>query len=103
LRKDVCVSIVDLVTIRRFNLYAELLALMATRDPAFHPTPPPTYAATCRKATVEGKTRLETWSFPMIVGQPLPAELPIWLTDELRVMLDLEASYEATCRPLKIV
>lgn len=102
LRKDVCVSIVDLVTVRRFNLYVELLTLMETRDPTFHPNPPPTYAATCRKATADGKTLLQTWSFPLAVGQPLPTALPVWLTDELNVMLDLEASYEATCRPLKI-
>lgn len=103
LRKDVCVSVVDLVTIRRFNLYGELLTLMKTRDPAFHPTPPPTYAATCRKATAEGKTWLQTWSFPLAIGQPLPTALPVWLTEDLHVMLDLEASYEATCGPLKIV
>jgi hypothetical protein len=102
LRKDVCVSIVDLVTIRRSNLYVDLLALMNHRDPHFAANPPPTYAATCRKATAGGKTRLETWAFPLAVGQPLPRELPIWLTEDVHVMLDLEASYEETCRPLKI-
>lgn len=102
LRKDVCVSIVDLVTVRRFNLYVELLALMNHKDPHFASNPPPTYAATCRKTTAEGKTFLETWAFPLTVGQPLPRELPIWLTEEVHVMLDLESSYEETCRPLKI-
>jgi hypothetical protein len=29
-------------------------------------------------------------------------QLPIWLTDELSIMLELEASYEATCRVLRI-
>ena len=37
----------------------------------------------------------------MIVGQPLPP-LPIWLDVDLRVMLELEASYEETCRLLHI-
>lgn len=40
LRQDVCLSIVDLVTIRQFNLYAELLALLTRSDPAFRPPPP---------------------------------------------------------------
>ncbi|MBO0700692.1 MAG: DUF4058 family protein [Zavarzinella sp.] len=102
LQKDVCVSIVDLVTVRRFNLYADLLALFRRRDPAFHPDAPPTYAATCRKRAVGDKTRLATWSYPLAVGQPLP-KLPIWLSDELPVSLDLEASYEETCRALRIV
>jgi hypothetical protein len=102
LQKGVCVSIVDLVTIRRFNLYVELLTLLGTRDRAFEPNPPPTYAATCRNHSVNGKTRLETWSSPLVVGQPLPTALPIWLTDTLPVSLDLEASYEAACRGLRI-
>jgi hypothetical protein len=102
LQKGVCVSIVDLVTIRRFNLYVELLTLLGTRDRAFAPDPPPTYAATCRNHSVNGKTRLETWSSPLAVGQPLPAALPIWLTETQAVSLDLEASYEAACRGLRI-
>jgi hypothetical protein len=35
------------------------------------------------------------------VGQKLPT-LPLWLTEDLMVALDLEASYEATCRVLHI-
>lgn len=37
----------------------------------------------------------------MTLGHPLPT-LPIWLTPELRVLLPLEASYEETCRLLRI-
>jgi hypothetical protein len=33
--------------------------------------------------------------------QPLPC-LPLWLTEDLAVPLDLEASYEQTCRDLRI-
>jgi Protein of unknown function (DUF4058) len=101
LQKGVCVSLVDLVTARNFNLYVDLLALLRRRDPAFDPDPPPAYAATCRKASAGGKTRLETWSFPLAIGQPLP-KLPIWLSEELPISLDLEASYEETCRALRI-
>lgn len=102
LQKGVCVSIVDLVTIRHFNLYIELLTLLRTRDRKFEPDPPSTYAATCRNHSVNGKTRLETWSSPLVIGQPLPSALPIWLTETLAVSLDLEASYEAACRGLRI-
>jgi len=101
LQKDVCVSIVDLVTIRSFNLYVDLLGLMRRQDPAFGREGPPTYAATCRKRMVNGKTRLETWSFPVAIGQPLP-KIPLWLTDDQHVSLDLEPSYEETCRVLRI-
>jgi len=45
--------------------------------------------------------RLETWAYALAVGQPLPT-LPLWLVDNLAVPLDLEASYEETCRILCI-
>jgi hypothetical protein len=101
LQQRVCVSIVDLVTTRQFNLYTDLLDLIGVTDPAFAPTPPATYAVTCRGRKVEDKPRFETWAYPLVVGQPLPT-LPIWLTEDLSVSLDLEASYEETCRALRI-
>jgi uncharacterized protein DUF4058 len=105
LQQKVCVSIVDLVTIRKHNLYAEVLELMGQKDPTLSPLPS-TYAATCRsrraidEAGREGSV-FETWTFPLVVGQPLPT-LPIWLSEDLAVSLDLEASYEEACRALRI-
>jgi len=101
LHKRVCVSIVDLVTTRHFNLIADLLDLIGQRDPAFGPTPPPIYAATCRGRKVRQRPRLEIWAYPLVVGRTLPT-LPLWLDDQLAVSLDLEASYEETCRALRI-
>jgi hypothetical protein len=101
LQKGICLSIVDLVTFRHFNLYTELLALIDRLDPAFSPDPTPIYAVTCRKRQGDRPTRLESWAYPLAVGQPLPT-LPIWLTANYAVSLDLEASYEETCRFLRI-
>ncbi|MCI0681050.1 MAG: DUF4058 family protein [Gemmataceae bacterium] len=100
LQKDVCVSIIDLVTIRQFNLYTELLALLNGSDPAFSP-PPPIYAVTCRKRQPGRRSKLDTWSRPLAIGEPLPS-LPIWLSETQTVTLDLEASYEETCRVLRV-
>jgi hypothetical protein len=101
LRQDVCLSIVDLVTIRQFNFYTELLALLRSSDPAWIAPVPPIYAVTCRKRTVGRQTQLDTWSHPLMLGQPLPS-LPVWLSETQNVTLDLEASYEETCRVLRI-
>jgi hypothetical protein len=101
LRKGVSVSIVDLVTSRHFNLYAELLELIDQSDPSLGPTPPATYAAACRWIKRGGKHILETWSHTLTIGLPLPT-LPLWLAENLFVPLDLEASYEETCRVLRI-
>jgi Protein of unknown function (DUF4058) len=101
LQQGVCVSIVDLVTTRNFNLYVELLGLIDHRDPAFTSNPPWVYAVTCRYRKNGRTSRLHSWAYPLVVGQPLPS-LPIWLSDELHVMLELESSYEETCRVLRI-
>jgi hypothetical protein len=100
LRHDVCVSMIDLVTIRQFNLYCELLALLDLSDPSFDP-PPPMYAVTCRKRGDGRQTKLDVWSRPLTLGQPLPS-LPVWLSETETVTLDLETSYEETCRVLRI-
>lgn len=100
MHNQVCVSIVDLVTSMKFNLYAELLALIDAVDPAFTPKQPASYAATCRNRP--GKKRgLTTWAYPMPVGEKLPT-IPIWLDEKRMIPLELEASYEEACRVLRI-
>ena len=101
LQKNVCVAIVDLVTTRRANLYAELLELIDRSDPALGMKSPSLYAATCRTRTARRKPKLDSWAYPMKLGQPLP-ELPLCLSEDLTVPLELEASYEDTCRILRI-
>jgi hypothetical protein len=101
LQKGVCVAIVDPVTVRRANLYLELLALFGRDDPAFGPSPPTTYAVTCRSRSVGRRSRLDNWAHALVLGQPLPG-LPLWLTPDTQVTLDLEGSYEDTCRLLRI-
>lgn len=101
LQKGVAVSIVDLVTVRQFNLYTELLAFIGHADPTLGAEPPHTYAAACRWVTKGKRTLLEAWSHVLAPGQPLPT-LPLWLSDENVIPLDLEESYEQTCRDLWI-
>jgi hypothetical protein len=101
LQKQVCVSIVDLVTTRHFNLYGELMDLLGQPDAAFTSQAPATYAVTCRSQIRDDRHRLAIWSYPLTVGESLPM-LPIWLDEDHSVSLDLEASYEETCRALRI-
>ena len=100
LQKGVAVSIVDLVTVRHFNLYADVLAFLGHNDPTLSDPPPHIYATSCRFVKKE-KTMLEAWSHILTVGQPLPT-LPLWLSAELVVPLDLEQSYEQACHDLWI-
>jgi hypothetical protein len=105
LQNQVSVTIVDLVTIRANNLYADLLDLIGESDPALGLEPPPVYAVACRATKRETKPgagwQLEMWLEPLRVGQPLPT-LPLWLADDFSIPLDLEDSYEETCKVLRI-
>jgi hypothetical protein len=101
LKQDICVSIVDVVSTIDFNLYADLLNLFESNDPALGDEPPPMYAVTVRMR-YEGRRRMmDNWYHPLAIGQPLPT-LPIWLKETWAISLDLESSYEETCRTLRI-
>ena len=65
LQQGVCVSIVDLVTTRDFNLYTELLSQVDRSDPAFSEHPPSTYAVTCRCRKIREIPKIEIWSYPL--------------------------------------
>jgi hypothetical protein len=101
LQEQVSVAVVDLVTTRHFNLYSDLLELIGQADPSLSPEPPPLYAVACRGTKQDRTWLLEAWLNPLAVGQALPT-LPLWLADNLAVPLELEASYEETCRILRI-
>ena len=101
LRAGVAVSILDVVTERHFNLYAELVDFLGLSDPTLGAEPPGIYAASCRWRVGDRRARLETWSHVLTVGGPLPT-LPLWLSPTRVIPLDLEASYEKTCDDLSV-
>ena len=101
LQRGVAVSIVDAVTPRQFNLYAELLQFLGQRDPTLIEPPPHLYAVSCRWRPRGKRMLLQTWSHALCLGQPLPT-LPLWLTDTFALPLDLEPSYEQACNDLWI-
>ena len=101
LRTGVAVVLVDVVTTHDFNLYSELLELVGEHDPGLGEQPSATYAVACRWHPRGTEWWLETWNHVLKPGQPLPC-LPLWLADNFAIPLDLEASYEQTCRDLRI-
>ncbi len=101
LRERVSVVIVDVVTTRTQNLYGELLDLIGQSDPSLNAEPPPLYAAACRLTKRANEWMLETWAQSLDLGQSLPT-MPLWLADDLAVPLELDESYEQSCRILNI-
>ena len=63
---------------------------------------PSLYATACRWIPRDEAWHFETWNHQLALGQPLPT-LPLWLTDDLAVPLELEASYEEACSILRLV
>lgn len=101
LQNRVCVAIVDVVTTRNFNLYGELLDSIGQTDPLLGSDPPNLYAVSCRYRKTGETWLLEGWPSSLTIGQPLPT-LPLWLSEDFAVPLNLEESYEQTCRILRI-
>lgn len=99
LRRGCGVVVVDAVTTRRANLYADLVAALgADAGPA---EPPALSAASYRTVGRDAAGRLLAWPAPLEVGRPLPT-VPLWLSGDLAVPLDLEASHAAACADLRI-
>ena len=101
LREGVSVAIVDVVTTRQFNLYNDLLDLLGLTSPVSAASPPPIYAVACRWQHSGEGGRWRSWGYDLTVGSALPT-LPVWLSDDFAVPLDLEATYEHACRDLRI-
>ncbi len=99
--KGVAVSIVDLVTVKHFNLYFDLLAVIGHSDPTLGDPSPHLYAASCRWTRQGKQTLLKAWSHVLTLEQPLPTS-PLWLSKDLVVPLNLEQSYEQACSDLWI-
>jgi hypothetical protein len=99
LRERVSVTIVDVVTTRTTNLYAELLDFLGRSDPRVGSEP--LYCTACRMTKQADEWRLEAWANTLSLGAPLPT-MPLWLADNLAIPLDLEKSYEESCTALGI-
>jgi hypothetical protein len=100
LQEGASVAIVDLVTTRSSNLYRELMEFLGQADSSFPDGAPSLYAVALRRWNKEDRWILETWVNPLALGRPLPT-LPLWLAEDLAVPLELEPSYEETCRILR--
>jgi hypothetical protein len=101
LQQGVCVVIVDIIEERRGSLHEEILRRLELDPAANGSFAGELYAVAYRTAGVGKRMRLEAWPHALSVGAALPT-LPLWLTPELAVPLDLEASYVVTCSSLKM-
>ncbi len=98
----VCVLVVDVVTTRRANLHNEIARVLDLPADHLLPRGRHLYAVTYRPAIFRKKSVLDVWHRTFGVGDPLPT-MPLRLTGELFVPVDLEATYAAVCRARRLV
>ncbi|MBY0228544.1 MAG: hypothetical protein K2W96_04610 [Gemmataceae bacterium] len=98
LRSNIGLVVVDVVTVRQQDLHRELLELLELDAEAEEVEP--LYAGAYRTVGT-GAARLDMWPQRLRVGGELPT-LPLWLSPELAVPVDLAASYAAACEMLRI-
>ena len=96
LRLDVNVVIVDVVTNYRVNLFRRMMESLQASPAAIESAAGDLYAVSCRMRHPEKDPDVEAWIEELQIGEGLPT-LPLWLTTELAVPLDLDATYAATC------
>lgn len=91
LQGGVAVVVVDIVTVRRANLHNDLVDELAAGARFMLPAEP-LYAVAYRPSRTKAGDRVQVWPGRVAVGEPLPL-LPLPLSREVFVPLDLEATY----------
>jgi hypothetical protein len=97
LMAGVCVVILDVVTAKRFNLHDSVCDVLELPGATAMPGSPPTYAVSYRPKTADGAMSVDIWHRELIVGQPMPI-MPLRLTGDTFVPLELEETYTDACR-----
>jgi hypothetical protein len=83
------------------DLHREVVDLLRLPDPVAWRSPTELSAVVYRVVRLKEHDRLDVWPFPLTVGSELPT-VPLWLAADLAVPLELELSYEAVCKSLRI-
>jgi hypothetical protein len=95
--QGVGVIVIDIVTSRQANLHNEMMRLMGHGESFAMPSDPALYAVAYRPVVRAGHEQVEAWPSPLAVGESLPV-VPLALTAELCLPLDLETTYIAACQ-----
>lgn len=99
LRQGVGLAIVDVVTDRGASLHTEFMAKMQLEPSRIGNSH--LYVVAYRPVSRDGEPSLEIWEEPLELGRPLPT-VPLGLRGGLCLPVDLDATYDRTCRVLRI-
>lgn len=99
LQQGVGLVVIDAVTGPKANLHNELLARLAA--PGVTLMDADLYAVAYRPIAYDGQPSLDIWQETLAIGRPLPT-MPLWLRGDTWVPVDLDTTYERTCREQRI-
>jgi len=94
LERGLGLIVVDIITTRQANLYAEVVQLLLQPESAGLLADSTLHAAAYRPIRRQEKNQIDVWLTPLVLGQTLPV-LPLALRGGGCVPLDLEATYTA--------
>lgn len=96
LAQGIALIVVDVVTSRSANLHAEILKLLGHQEAGGLPSGTTLYAVAYRPIVRDAAQQIESWPHSLALGQKLPT-LPLALSAELCLPIDLEETYSVAC------
>jgi hypothetical protein len=99
LQQGIGLVLVDVVTDRRANLHDELFARLSLNEVT--PWDADLYAVAYRLVQRQEQVHVDIWQQALVVGGALPT-MPLWLPGHLCLPVDLESTYDRTCREQRI-
>jgi hypothetical protein len=97
LHQGVSLVVADIVTSRHANLHNEIVRLMEQPEEFALPDDVYLYATAYRPVKRQDRAEIDFWTETCALGTNLPV-LPLRLTGDLFVPVDLEATYQEACR-----
>jgi hypothetical protein len=101
LHEGVSLLIVDIVTNRLANMHNELMSLLNARESCLMPLGTSLYCAAYRPVLRNDQAMIDMWKESFSVGSPLPV-MPLIVSDDLQIPIDLEATYSDLCKRRKL-
>lgn len=92
LHQGIGLLILDIVTERRANLHAEVMRLLGSNELSHLPADATLYAVAYQPLRRRDREEIDLWPASLAVGATLPL-LPLALSAELSLPIDLEATY----------
>jgi Protein of unknown function (DUF4058) len=97
LAQGVSLIVVDIVTNRHANMHNDLMRLMESAADFDFPDKVSLYAVAYRPVRRGEREEIDLWRRTLTLGAPLPT-LPLRLTGDFFVAVDLETAYQEACR-----